>query len=186
MNSLAYNLMCCCFFKAEGAGGLACTDTTAEGFLYDMGGHVIFSHYQYFDELLEAAVGKGDGAWNTLQRISYVWIRDRWVAYPFQNNISSLPKEDQVSRTPSNCPQMLLSPWSVSLRYNAMAPDLQILALTGLVEAKKQNALAQGKPRNFDDWILRVMGEGIANLFMRPYNFKVWAVPTTMMQVLLR
>ena len=25
----------------------------------------------------------------------------------------------------------------------------------------------------FDDWIMRVMGEGIANLFMRPYNFKV-------------
>ena len=62
---------------------------------------------------------------------------------------------------------------------------MQIRALTGLIEAKKQNALAQGKPRNFDDWILRVMGEGIANLFMRPYNFKVWAVPTTMMQVWL-
>ena len=42
--------------------------------------------------------------------------------------------------------------------------------------------MAQGKPRNFDEWILRVMGEGIADLFMRPYNFKVWAVPTTMMQ----
>jgi protoporphyrinogen oxidase len=34
----------------------------------------------------------------------------------------------------------------------------------------------------FDDWIMRVMGEGIANLFMRPYNFKVWAYPTTEMQ----
>ena len=29
---------------------------------------------------------------------------------------------------------------------------------------------------------MRVMGEGIANIFMRPYNFKVWAVPTTEMQ----
>jgi hypothetical protein len=26
------------------------------------------------------------------------------------------------------------------------------------------------------------MGAGIADLFMRPYNFKVWAYPTTMMQ----
>ena len=26
------------------------------------------------------------------------------------------------------------------------------------------------------------MGPGIADLFMRPYNFKVWAVPTTAMQ----
>ena len=37
-------------------------------------------------------------------------------------------------------------------------------------------------PKNFDEWILRVMGKGIADIFMRPYNFKVWAVPTTFMQ----
>lgn len=34
-------------------------------------------------------------------------------------------------------------------------------------------------PANFDEWILRVMGSGIADVFMRPYNFKVWAIPTT-------
>jgi protoporphyrinogen oxidase len=27
-----------------------------------------------------------------------------------------------------------------------------------------------------------IIGEGIADLFMRPYNFKVWAVPTSRMQ----
>lgn len=27
-----------------------------------------------------------------------------------------------------------------------------------------------------------MVGEGVADLFMRPYNFKVWAVPTTRMQ----
>lgn len=59
---------------------------------------------------------------------------------------------------------------------------MQIAALSGLVEARKANALAQSKPANFDEWILRVMGEGIANLFMRPYNFKVWAIPTHLMQ----
>lgn len=31
---------------------------------------------------------------------------------------------------------------------------------------------AQTKPKDFDEWILRVMGSGIADLFMRPYNFK--------------
>jgi hypothetical protein len=38
-----------------------------------MGGHVIFSHYDYFDELIEAAVGKGDEFWSTHERVSYVW-----------------------------------------------------------------------------------------------------------------
>jgi hypothetical protein len=61
-----------------------------------MGGHVIFSHYQYFDDLIDTAVGTGADAWNTLERVSYVWLKNRWVAYPFQNNISALDKEDQV------------------------------------------------------------------------------------------
>ena len=49
----------------------------------------------------------------------------------------------------------------------------QIKCLTGCVEAKVLNTVAQGKPTNFDEWIMRVMGPGIADLFMRPYNFKV-------------
>ncbi|MDE2291822.1 MAG: FAD-dependent oxidoreductase, partial [Elusimicrobia bacterium] len=31
--------------------------------------------------------------------------------------------------------------------------------------------------RNLDDWIDRGLGAGIARLFMRPYNEKIWAVP---------
>lgn len=134
------------------AGGLACTDITPEGFLFDMGGHVIFSHFDYFDQLLDAAVGKGEDFWATHERVSYVWMKQRWVPYPFQNNICSLPVEDQI-----NC-------------------------INGLIEAKVTNALAKSSPANFDEWIIRVMGEGIANIFMRPYNFKVWAIPTHLMQ----
>jgi hypothetical protein len=50
----------------------------------------------------------------------------------------------------------------------------QIKCLAGVIEAKVANAVAQKKPSNFDEWILRVMGSGIADLFMRPYNFKAW------------
>lgn len=50
---------------------------------------------------------------------------------------------------------------------------VQIKCLTGLIDAKVANTMAQGKPANFDEWIQRVMGAGIADLFMRPYNFKV-------------
>ncbi len=59
---------------ASGAGGLACTDVTPEGFLFDMGGHVIFSHYDYFDQLLDAAMGgNGPEHWAVHERVSYVW-----------------------------------------------------------------------------------------------------------------
>ena len=53
---------------------------------------------------------------------------------------------------------------------------MQIKCLTGLIDAKVANQMAKTKPKNFDEWILRVMGEGIADLFMRPYNFKVCRV----------
>tara|TARA_B110000208_G_scaffold141572_1_gene170866 strand:- start:1586 stop:2212 length:627 start_codon:yes stop_codon:yes gene_type:complete len=136
-------------------GGLACTDTTPEGFLVDMGGHVIFSHFAFFDDLLAAAVGALDDAthWNKLQRVSYVRFMDRWVAYPFQNNIAALPVAEQLT------------------------------CLEGLVDATRLSGIPdQPAPANFDEWIVRVMGEGIADVFMRPYNFKVWAIPTTLMQ----
>lgn len=60
------------------AGGLASTDVTKEGFLFDVGGHVIFSHYAYFDDVLAQALPKPED-WYEHQRISYVRSRDVWV-----------------------------------------------------------------------------------------------------------
>ena len=48
----------------------------------------------------------------------------------------------------------------------------QVACLAGVAQAQVANAVAQSKPASFDEWILRVMGPGIADLFMRPYNFK--------------
>lgn len=45
--------------------------------LYDVGGHVIFSHYKYFDDCLDEALPhKTD--WYTHQRISYVRCKHTW------------------------------------------------------------------------------------------------------------
>lgn len=41
------------------------------------------------------------------------------------------------------------------------------------MEAKLAWQTATEPPSNFDEWILRHMGTGLAELFMRPYNFKV-------------
>jgi len=132
------------------AGGSARTDTTKEGFMFDQGGHVVFSHSKYFDDLVIATVGSD--AWNVVERSTYVWIRNRLVPYPFQNNINALDVEDQVA------------------------------CVNGLIDASQHSQLVQPKPTNFDEWIIRVMGVGIAELYMRPYNFKVWGFPTKMLQ----
>lgn len=46
--------------------------------------------------------------------------------------------------------------------------------LLGLIETKIPAAGA-GTPRNFEDWIFRSFGRGIARHFMIPYNRKIWA-----------
>lgn len=57
--------------------------------------------------------------------------------------------------------------------------DDQVKAIEGLIDASLEARVATGKPKDFDEWILRSMGSGLADMFMRPYNYKVWAVPTT-------
>lgn len=78
------------------AGGLASTDVTDEGFLFDVGGHVIFSHYAYFDDVIQEALPK-ESDWYTMQRVSYVRSFNTWVPYPYQNNISVLPVAQQIA-----------------------------------------------------------------------------------------
>lgn len=76
---------------APHAGGLASSFVDDQGFTWDIGGHVLFSHYRYFDRLMEHALGD---QWEEHVREAWVWIRDRWVPYPFQNNIWQLPADE--------------------------------------------------------------------------------------------
>jgi protoporphyrinogen oxidase len=123
------------------AGGLAGSTIDDHGFTWDYGGHVQFSHYGYFDEVMDDLLG-ADG-WHSHQRESWVWVRGRFVPYPFQLNIHRLPPAD-VARS-----------------------------VAGIEEAARRSHGAP--PANFGEWIDRTFGTGIADLFMRPYNRKVWA-----------
>ncbi|MBY0495216.1 MAG: FAD-dependent oxidoreductase [Cyanobacteria bacterium] len=76
---------------APQAGGLASTVMDAHGFLWDLGGHVLFSHYTYFDDVANHALGD---AWVEHVREAWVWMRERWIPYPFQNNIRRLPEDE--------------------------------------------------------------------------------------------
>ncbi len=72
------------------AGGLASSYVDSAGFTWDVGGHVMFSHYKYYDQCFEKLMG------NEFQmNMRECWVRmfGTWVPYPFQNNIRYLPKE---------------------------------------------------------------------------------------------
>jgi protoporphyrinogen oxidase len=71
-------------------GGLATSFVDDHGFTYDIGGHVMFSHYEYFDRLVDKLLGDD---YTEIMREAWVWMMDRFVPYPFQNNIQYLPEE---------------------------------------------------------------------------------------------
>jgi len=72
------------------AGGLCASFRDEKGFIWDLGGHVLFSHYAYFDKLLKKSL-KND----LLEHKREAWVRimNRWVPYPFQNNLRYLPRD---------------------------------------------------------------------------------------------
>ncbi len=126
---------------AARVGGLARTFTDDRGFSWDVGGHVLFSHYETYDRIFDELVGDD----HTLNdRESWVRLAGTWVPYPFQNNLRYLP------------------------------PEVTDDCLRGLIEAQTSGEDPRSAP-HFGAFVDRVFGEGIAEHFMRPYNFKVWA-----------
>jgi protoporphyrinogen oxidase len=71
-------------------GGLASSFTDSAGFTWDIGGHVMFSHYKYYDEVFDKLMGD---EFQLNMRECWVRMFQSWVPYPFQNNIRYLPKE---------------------------------------------------------------------------------------------
>ncbi len=133
----------CILERSEHPGGLASSVVDPAGFTWDLGGHVVFSHFGEFDALLEEMMA---GEIHQHDRSSYIRFADRWIPYPFQNHLRHLPE------------------------------DVRDECLNGLAGAP---GAAPGM--NFADWMASVFGDGITRHFMRPYNFKVWAVPANLM-----
>lgn len=80
--------------RADHAGGHSASHVDKNGFVWDEGGHVIFSHYPYFDRLVDRMLGP-----DVHERIRESWIvtGDTWVPYPFQNNLRYLPRDTQLA-----------------------------------------------------------------------------------------
>lgn len=128
--------------KANHAGGLASSVVDPKGFTWDIGGHVHFSHYPYYDQMLERVLGSDN--WYEHARVSAAWMQERFVPYPVQHHLHHLP------------------------------PTKAARALYGLVQAQKRQGVP---PAHFGEWVHANFGRGLAELFMLPYNTKVWAWP---------
>ena len=76
-------------------GGLATSQRDDQGFLWDMGDHVVFSHYNYFDQSLDNVVEE----WNKHTRAAFAFMAGsdnerKFIPYPVQENINAMSKQD--------------------------------------------------------------------------------------------
>lgn len=143
--------------KQDHVGGLAASHVDEKGFTWDLGGHVVFSHYGYFDELLDRLL---NDRWVRHEREAWVWMRDRFIPYPLQNNIRHLPTPELIE-----CLEGLLD-----------ARDHGKVS----VPARLGSPCEDARP-TFADWIVHSFGAGLARVFLNPYNFKVWATEPAQM-----
>lgn len=127
------------FEKEEKAGGLASSEIDNQGFVWDYGGHIVFSHYNYFDNVLNNL----EVPWLEHARESWIWMCEQFIPYPLQNNLWKLPSQDVIK------------------------------CIHGLIETVSMNI--KESPKNFNEFICQKFGAGLADIFMIPYNKKVWA-----------
>jgi protoporphyrinogen oxidase len=122
--------------KDECIGGL-CRSIKIDHYVYDIGPHILFSKDK---EMLQLMLDVLDDNQNNLRRSNQIIYKNRYIQYPFENDLSKLPIED--------------------LNY--------------CVTAFQNNPYENYNAENMLQFFLKTFGEGITNLYLRPYNEKIW------------
>jgi protoporphyrinogen oxidase len=111
--------------KSTGPGGLAASFADRQGFTWDIGGHGYYSRFEYFRQVMAAVL---PGGWIDCKRQSHIWMRDRFVPYPMQKNLRSLPRADTLqcvlgllARPQANGREQNYRDWVISTFGHALA-----------------------------------------------------------------
>jgi UDP-galactopyranose mutase len=128
-----------------------CRSIVDGGFTFDYAGHILFSTDPFVHELYEKLLGD-NVHWQ--DREAWIYSKGVHTRYPFQGALHGLP------------------------------PEVVLECLVGAIEARfgpldgrPRYGATDSAPANFEEFIYRVWGAGIARHFAVPYNRKLWTVP---------
>lgn len=133
--------------KESSLGGL-CRSFSRNGLTYDIGPHIIFSKNAPILEFMNTLLGDNV---SKHRRTNKVFHKKRFVQYPFETDLSSLPEEDK-----QRC-------------------------VNGFVNNPYEDYDAD----NMLQFFLKTFGEGITNLYLRPYNEKIWKFDPAFMNTIM-
>jgi hypothetical protein len=131
-----------------------CRSVQDHGFTFDHAGHIMFSTDPHVLELYQRLLGE-NLHWQN--REAWIWSHGVHTRYPFQGALHGLP--------PKVLKECLIG--AIEARFGSLKGDAPAPSVP---------------PANFEEFIERVWGRGIARHFALPYNRKLWAVPLTEME----
>ena len=133
-------------FEKEPDLGGMARSLNKDGYIFDYDGHLLHFRKEYTFNLVSELL---NGNLAPHKRNSWIYSKDIFTRYPFQANFYGLPKQ--------------------------IVKD----CLIGLIKAKIPLRGERGESEgngNFENWIVKTFGKGVAEHFMLPYNRKFWTV----------
>ncbi len=166
-----------------------CRSVEDKGFTFDYAGHIMFSNDPYVLKLYDKLLGE-NLHWQN--REAWVYSKDVFTRYPFQGALYGLP--------PKVITECIMGAIEARYGLETGVPEVEQAPACGNVKpvedccadgtADVANGDTKGsgksvqsdKPQNFEEFIYKVWGKGIAKHFAIPYNKKIWTVPLTEME----
>jgi len=179
-----------------------CRSIEDKGFTFDYAGHIMFSNDPYVHEMYAMLLGD-NVHWQ--DREAWIYSKNVYTRYPFQGALYGLPPEvikecitgaieARFGSLGNKKPAAVAAPVKTNgHRPSSSASDCKAESITdccgdGVLESSAPlgvntvSGAASSEPRNFEEFIYKVWGSGIARHFAIPYNKKLWAVPLTEME----
>ena len=169
--------------KGNAVGGW-CRSIVDQGFTFDYAGHIMFSNDPYVLELYKTLLGD-NVHWQN--REAWIYSKNVYTRYPFQGALYGLPpevlKECLIGAIEARFgPIKKELPGPAISAPSAATATISNAAGRGPVAGVIAKGQAPAAPKNFEEFIYKVWGAGVAKHFAIPYNKKLWAVPLSEME----
>jgi protoporphyrinogen oxidase/glycosyltransferase involved in cell wall biosynthesis len=174
-----------------------CRSIEDKGFTFDHAGHIMFSNDDYVQKLYKILLGN-NVHWQN--REAWVYSKGVYTRYPFQGALYGLPpkviKECIVGAMEARFGESLSHDKpakvveAVESRNNAASTSDAgndccadgTVTIASTTSAPAQVAFKKDGSQNFEQFIYKMWGKGIAKHFAIPYNKKLWTVPLCEME----
>jgi protoporphyrinogen oxidase/glycosyltransferase involved in cell wall biosynthesis len=160
--------------RNDSVGGW-CRSIEDHGFTFDHAGHIMFSNDPYVLKMYELLLGD-NVHWQN--REAWVYSKGVHTRYPFQGALYGLP--------PKVIAECVMG--AIEARYGtndaqAFGTDtVEDCCADGTTDVCNTDRSVRGEVKNFEQFIYKVWGKGIAKHFAIPYNRKIWTVPLSEME----